>query len=72
LEEFGGFNYLKDFQNYTNIVFVNGDMDPWLPGCPQKAVNEDLPVLTVRNGAHHTDNFLPRDDDDPELTQVRA
>ena len=24
---------LDQLKNYTNIVFVNGEMDPWLPGC---------------------------------------
>ena len=35
-EEFGGQNYVEDFKNYSNILFVNGAMDPWLDGCLQK------------------------------------
>lgn len=46
-------------------------MDPWLPGCPLVAVNEDMPVFYVKNGAHHTDSFLPKPDDDQLGTNVR-
>jgi hypothetical protein len=71
LQEFGGYDYEKDFVNYTNIAWVNGDMDPWLPGCPLVAVNEDMPVFYIKNGAHHTDSFLPKPDDDKLGTNVR-
>ena len=33
LAEFGGYDPENDFKDYSNIVFVNGDLDPWLPGC---------------------------------------
>lgn len=45
-------------------------MDPWLVGCVQKEVNPDLPVLTVSNGAHHTETFLPQADDAERGTNV--
>ena len=32
MSEFGGYNPKEDFKQYTNIITVNGDMDPWLPG----------------------------------------
>ena len=75
MREFGGSNIHEDFKHYSNIAFVNGALDPWLAGCVQEQVNEDLPVLTVKNGAHHTDSFLPRDTDEAEgsnLVEVRA
>jgi len=68
MQEFGGYNYEKDFKDYTNLVWVNGDMDPWVTGCPHKAVNEDSPVLYVKNGAHHQDSFLPKKGDPEQLT----
>lgn len=55
----------------SHIIFVNGEQDPWLSGCVQKEVNEDMPVLTVKNGAHHVDSFIPRDDDDVSGTNVK-
>ena len=30
-----------------------------------------MPVLMIKNGAHHLDEFLPRDDDDVSGTNVR-
>jgi hypothetical protein len=30
-----------------------------------------MPVLTVKNGAHHVDSFIPRDDDDVSGTNVK-
>jgi len=76
LSEFGGYNVEEDFQGYSNMVFVNGDMDPWLPGCVQTQVKDDLPVLTVKNGAHHADSYLPRPDDsnstETNVNEVRS
>ena len=66
--EFG--DNLDQLKNNSNIIFVNGEMDPWLPGCVQTQLNENMPVLTVKNGAHHLDSFLPRQDDDTSGTNV--
>jgi len=33
MQEFGGYNPKEDFKDYSNLITVNGDMDPWLPGC---------------------------------------
>ena len=64
MREFGGYNPKEDFKGYTNLITLNGDTDPWLPGCLQDQVNADMPVLTVRNGAHHTDSFMPIEGED--------
>lgn len=77
MKEFGGYNPKEDFKGYSNLITLNGDADPWLPGCLQDQVNEDMPVLTVRNGAHHTDSFMPIDGEDQvgkgsNLHEVRA
>jgi len=77
MREFGGYNPKEDFKDYSNLITLNGDTDPWLPGCLQDQVNEDMPVLTVRNGAHHTDSFMPIEGEDQvgkgsNLHEVRA
>lgn len=33
MNEFGGYIPERDFKNYSNIIFVNGEYDPWLCGC---------------------------------------
>ena len=64
MSEFGGYDPVNDFKEYTNIITVNGDLDPWLPGCLQVEVNEDMPVLTIKNGGHHAETFLPIENED--------
>jgi hypothetical protein len=32
LDTFGGRNVKKDFSLYSNIIFTNGDVDPWKAG----------------------------------------
>jgi lysosomal Pro-X carboxypeptidase len=32
LDFFGGRNIVRDFSSYSNIVFSNGDLDPWSAG----------------------------------------
>jgi hypothetical protein len=72
MQEFGGFNPEKDFKDYSNIAFVNGELDPWLPGCVNHQINENMPVFTIKGAAHHLDSFLPRKTVDSEsLVQVR-
>ncbi len=46
-------------------------MDPWLPGCVNEQKFANLPVLTIKNAAHHLDSFLPRKDDSQSLKNVR-
>jgi hypothetical protein len=72
MQEFGGYNPKHDFKEYSNIAFVNGAIDEWLPGCVQETINSDLPVLTIKHGGHHQESFLPQADDDKYLKDVRA
>jgi hypothetical protein len=32
-EEFGGQNPKEDFKHYSNVITVNGALDPWITGC---------------------------------------
>jgi hypothetical protein len=57
------------------LITVNGALDPWITGCLQEKVNENMPVLTIMNGTHHNDQYLPQADDlkgPGSITEVRA
>ena len=55
LRTFGGFNYTIDYKYYTNIIWSNGEYDPWIEGGVYTPVNLNQPVLIVKNGSHHLD-----------------
>jgi lysosomal Pro-X carboxypeptidase len=59
LENFGGYNYTNDFKSYSNIIFSNGELDPWKAGGVTTWVNIDLPQYVIKNAAHHLYLRLP-------------
>jgi lysosomal Pro-X carboxypeptidase len=63
LNQFGGFNVPRDFQAMSNIIFSNGELDPWRAGGVYEWVNLDLPFYIIRGGAHHLDLRLPNEVD---------
>lgn len=64
LREFGGaYNYTKEFSKITNIIYSNGDRDPWKAGGVTEWVNIDTPVYIIKGGAHHLDLRLPTEAD---------
>ncbi|CAF2905785.1 unnamed protein product [Rotaria sp. Silwood2] len=50
--EYGGVN-VKDFRYHTNIVFTNGNLDPWSVGGLLAQVTPSLPIIYIKGGAHH-------------------
>ena len=52
-------NYKKDFNSYSNIIFSNGELDPWRAGGVTEFINLNLPVYIITGGAHHLDLKLP-------------
>lgn len=74
LREFGGanptYNYTKDYLSYSNIIFSNGELDPWRAGGVNNYVSPDLPVYLIRGGAHHLDLRLPNATTDTNTTDV--
>lgn len=68
------------FDRYaTNIVFTNGDLDPWMPAGVNMASNtvdqtgkvaavgkedsEEIVSVLIKQGGHHLDLFFPTDSD---------
>lgn len=58
--------------NATKILFTNGLNDMWSAGSHLESLSEDLPVLNMVNGAHHSDLSNHPDDhvDTPDVVEA--
>ncbi|RMX45016.1 hypothetical protein pdam_00024800, partial [Pocillopora damicornis] len=61
----------KDISSSSNIIFSNGDLDPWRTGGVLEDVSPTLVALLVRGGAHHLDLRASNPLDPPTVTQAR-
>jgi lysosomal Pro-X carboxypeptidase len=44
---FGGLNYSVDFTAYSNIIFSNGVLDPWMAGGVTTNITSKLPSFII-------------------------
>jgi len=62
-------------QYASNIVYSNGNLDPWMPaGVAQTENSNDGSVvsLIIEMGGHHLDLFFPTEEDPESVRTVRA
>lgn len=72
LQTFGSYDYTRDFKDYSNIIFSNGKLDPWMAGGITDYIGKlELPVYLMNQAAHHLDLRLPNKDDPPDVVWVR-
>ncbi|XP_036283791.1 lysosomal Pro-X carboxypeptidase [Pipistrellus kuhlii] len=45
----------KDISSHTNIIFSNGDLDPWSGGGVTRNITDTLVAIIIPEGAHHLD-----------------
>ncbi|KAK2505776.1 hypothetical protein MC885_019183 [Smutsia gigantea] len=45
----------KNISSHTNIIFSNGELDPWSGGGVTKDITDTLVAVTIPDGAHHLD-----------------
>ena len=66
-------------QYATNIIFTNGNLDPWTPAGVswedsangQSQHHPSVQSLIIDQGGHHLDLFFPTDEDPESVKQVR-
>lgn len=64
---YGGY----DISTASNIIFSNGERDPWGPGGVLKQLSPDIVLITVPNACHHEDLRPTGPNDPPALKVVR-
>jgi lysosomal Pro-X carboxypeptidase len=52
---FGGRNPKRDFASASNIIFSNGDLDPWIVGGITEKVSDTSHVILIAGTAHGSD-----------------
>lgn len=73
LDTFGGRNSKKDFMHASNIIFSNGDLDPWRAGGVLNDIgNPNIVVKVLKGGAHHLELRSPNDADPQEVKDART
>jgi hypothetical protein len=62
----------RDFFKTSNIIFSNGDLDPWTVGGVYRNVSGwDSISLLIKNAAHHLDLRSDDPNDTPEIKDAR-
>ena len=71
LDYFGGRVPKRDFMKVSNIIFSNGELDPWHAGGVLENVSDQSIAIFIKDSAHHLDLRLPNAADPKTVTDAR-
>lgn len=72
LDFFGGREPRRDFLDQTNLVWVNGEYDPWHGGGVNTNITSGTTAIFVKKSAHHYDLRAPHPEDTIQIEEARA
>jgi Serine carboxypeptidase S28 len=70
-DTFGGRDPKKDFSSVSNLIFSNGELDPWIIGGITEPVSDKSTVIVIKDCAHCSDLHTPTTLDPPALSYAR-
>ncbi|XP_073517804.1 lysosomal Pro-X carboxypeptidase [Phyllobates terribilis] len=62
----------KNISAASNIIFSNGDLDPWSAGGVKQSLSDSLVAILITDGAHHLDLRSNNAFDPKSVIQARA
>lgn len=62
----------KNIHAHSNIIFSNGNLDPWMSGGVTKSLSESLLAIMIDGGAHHLDLRYNNELDPQSVIKTRA
>ncbi|KAL1524642.1 hypothetical protein AB1Y20_019529 [Prymnesium parvum] len=64
-------SFMEGAQGASNVIFSNGEYDPWRAGGVLTNLSDSIVALQVPRGAHHLDLMFSHPLDPPEVRAVR-